>query len=767
MYLTLSNPSQLIIATCLVLTANGYSFQRPIRPSIVTFQAASSHPHPNSGIYGGQHSVAAGTRNHPTFKQQPVGPPPAGVRPYISTPSHIAAPSSVSQAHRPLAVRPNTYPIRQQQQRPQGVQPNRPPYPPQINVVAKTALPKHPEIGKVVTSQAYPVGPPASSNHVPSVHGSPTGPVRAEASHQVKTKNPQPQGWIPSYGAQQNPSQQSGSQPVSGGYLQQPSKPSGSGQGSNIKKKKEKESTNESFSPNRETPLQTAYTTTRKPISQETKAKPNRKNPGEVPSIIPQTISHSNALPAANNYQIHKNPTASEVKVPSKPNALVPASEAHNYQQIPKSSIHPNTSSQSEPRNTPSSVAVNSYQETKTSLAPAGKGGKYPAQSHHATNTNHQIPKPSTPSAVSSPQTASPQSTTSTERYQPPHQVKVTTETIVPQQYESVKENKESHSDESKETHYKTPPSEAKSTTDPAGDDREIFQLSTYTADVEPNEHHSGEQTSPKEVTYGGASSERDVQNAVATTTTKPADYPTQQPIEMPSTNPLIVPTTTSFSLPSFDGSAIPKYVLGTYSPLVLPEPPLELAHSAYGLSQLAIEEPHDATAQQTISPQSTGSYGAPVVSLDNIKSLPLSQQWGYYSAEPFQPASVEISQSDIFSGALGGGYHSPQALATGAQVNNPAPGYGFEQSDTSQQNSGYSISQKTSAGSENPYQISKQTANAAATQNTFDNNQRILSTDANIGGRHQQYFGNDKPLVAGTLGSENVLNDDGSFSYK
>ena len=259
--------------------------------------------HPKNGGYGAQqpwtsgsvgaHSVA-GTRNHQTFKQ-PVGSP-SGVRPYLPTPSHIAAPTSVSKAHKPVAIKPNTYHSQQHKQGPQGVvsfQPNRP-YPSHINTVAKAALPKQPDSGKVATSQAhpaatsqaYPVGPAVSYNHI-QVQSSPTGPVRAEASYKVATKNSLPQRWIPSYGAPRNPSQQSDSQST-GSYPQQPSKKP-AGHGSNIKKNKDKE--NESYSPYRESPLQTAFSTTRKPISQETNAKPNRKNPGEVPSIIPQTIS--------------------------------------------------------------------------------------------------------------------------------------------------------------------------------------------------------------------------------------------------------------------------------------------------------------------------------------------------------------------------------------------------------------------------------------------------------------------------------------------
>ncbi len=746
---------QLVIATCLVLTADGYSFQRPVRPIIVPTPTA---PHPKTGGYGAQQPWTSGsvgvhsgaTRNHPTFRQ-PVGPP-LGVRPYLATPPHFAAPSSVSKAQKPVAIRPNPYQHSQQQQQgPQGVasfQSNRP-YPSQINAVIKTALPKQPDSGKSATSQAYSVAPSQAypvSNHVQQVQGAPTGPVRAEASYQVTTKNPLPQRWIPSYGGLQNPSQQSG------GYLQQPSKKP-TGHVSNIKKNKEKE--NESFSPYHESPLQTAFSTTRKPISQATNAKPNRKNPGEVPSIIPQTISHSNALPAANNYQIHKNPTVSEG--PSKPGALAPASQAHNYQ-IPKASV-PNTSSQSE-SSTPSSAALNAYQKPETSLAP-GEGGKYPAHSDAAATNTYQIPKSySTPSALSAPQTQPPQSTT-TEHYQISHQVKVSSESTVPQQYESEKV-KESFSDESKEAHYKIPPTETKSTAGVAGDgDYQATQQSAYTA--EPDKLHSAEQTSQNEATNGEASLEsvsgyQDAQNVVTTTTNQPS-YQTLQPVEVPSTNPLTVPTTTPFSLPSFDGSAIPKYVLGTYSPLVLPENPLQL-------EQLGVEEPQDAPAQPAaIPPQSTGSYGAPAVSLDTIKNLPLSQQWGYYSAEPFQPASAEISQSDIASGAPGGGYQSPQASAT-AEINNPVPAYGFQQSAAAQQNNGYPFNQQSSAGSENSYATFKQTANAAI-QNAFSN-QRTSSSDANVGGRNHQSFNDNvnKPPVA-TLVSENVLNEDGSFSYK
>lgn len=768
---------QLVIATCLALTANGYSFQRPIRPSIVPIQTAS---HPKPGGYAAQqqprtsgsvgvHSGAAGTRNHPTFKQ-PVGPP-SGVRPYLATPSHIAAPSSVSKAQKPVPVRPYPYQHGQQQQQQQGpkgvasFQSNRP-YPSQVNTVVKTALPKQPDSGKsansqaysVASSQAYPVGPTVGSNHVQQVKGAPTGPVRAEASYQVTTKNPLPQRWIPSYGGPQNPSsQQSSSLQATGGYLQQPSKKP-TGHVSNTKKNN-KEKENESFNPYREPPLQTAFSTTRKPISQATNVKPNRKNPGEVPSIIPQTISHSNALPAANNYQIHKNPTVSEG--PSKAGALAPASQTHNYQ-IPIASVS-NTSSQSE-SSTPSSAALNAHQKPETSLAP-GEGGKYPAHSDAAaaaTNT-YQIPKPySTPSAVSAPQTQPPQSTT-TEHYQFSHQVKVSTESIVPQQYESEKV-KESFSDESKEAHYKIPPTETKWTAD-----YQAPQQSTYTLE-EPAKLHSAEQTPQNEATNGetleSVSWYQDAQNAVTTTTTYQPSYQTLQPVEVPSTNPLTVPTTTPFSLPSFDGSAIPKYVLGTYSPLVLPEDPLQLAHSAYGVEQLGVEEHQDAPAQPAaIPPQSTGSYGAPAVSLDTIKNLPLSQQWGYYSAEPFQPASVEISQSDIPSGAPGGGYQSPQTSAT-AEINNPAPAYGFQQSASAQQNNGYPFNQQSSAGSEHSYATFKQTANAAI-ENAFSN-QRTSSSDTNVGGRSHQSFDDNvnKPPVA-TLVSENALNEDGSFSYK
>ncbi|KAI9566000.1 hypothetical protein GHT06_009798 [Daphnia sinensis] len=687
-----------VIATWLIVTADGYTFQKPVRPADVHYPMAS-HPRLNGGGYGGHQSLVssgvnavAGTRRLYT-PRQPVNHAP-GARSYFPKHSYVPVPvAPVSSAYR--AQHGTTINTKL-------------PHSAKVSSMIKPMTPKQPEKMVVVTSQSYPAVPAAKS-HVPvySPAYSPAAkPVPAEASNRPDTgsliTNLPLQRWIPSYGVSNTktaayPPYPTESTPAAG---QQQRAKQPTGQVSTMKMKNEKEASNEG---SLETPLQTAVLIIRKP-SQETKMKSNSQTP-DVPAIIPEMQPI-----VANDYPT---PTFSPVTetVLTNPSTL-PTPDTPSYQN-PSVAV-PFTLS-------PSTSVTNSYQEGVPHLAPEDKD--LPLQPDAP--AVHQLPEaPTEVNAVHTQQSVN--SELNGEYGLPP---------VYPTTEGTVAMNDGSFSGESQEAIYKTNVNDQQLIPEPAVSYNVPLQSAhTTSTNLQSVEEIAPQIAETKEAVISEPSyAPRDAQ---------------QQPAEEHST---FRPTPVS----SFDDSAIPKYVLGPYPSLVLPEPPLELASSAYGVAQLGVEEAQPILASQ----QSVGSYGVPAIRLDNTEHFPLQEQWGYYSAEPFQSTSSDISHSNTLPSSVGGGYQQP--LAT-HPANHPQSSYGFQQPP---QHSGYPSSQQSTTGSNNLYQTPHQTV-TFEDLNSFQAaaNRWIASNGANVVGRQHSAISDKVPVAI--LKSENVLNEDGSFSY-
>lgn len=689
----------MVIATWLVGTADGYTFQKPVGPAVVHYPM-TSHPHLNAGVYVGHQSwLPGGVNAHPaagTRRQYtPVNQAP-GARSYFPKQSHVAVPPSVPKA--------SAY---QAQHGTQGTIKTTRPYAPKVSSVIKPLPPKQPdEKVAVVTSQSYPSGPAAKSHapvHSPA-YSPAVKPIPAEASNRPGTgslvTNLPPPRWIPSYGVGNTktpvyPPYPTGPAPATGGYQQQRAKQP-AGQVSTMKMRNEKEASNEG---SLETPLQTAVLITRKP-SQGAKIETNDQTQ-DVPAI------HSEMQPNV-DYPTHTFPTMTGTA--STNASTLPTPETLNYQNPSPNvalTLSDNLSSTSVPH-----LAIEDKNLPLETDAPA---------------VHPLAVAPIEVNEVHTPQPIHPES--SGEHVLQP--VNPTTEATLAM-------NDGSFSGESQEVNYKTNANEQQLIPEPAVS----YQVPLQSAYATSSTNLQSVEEIPTQVAEVGEVFEPSYSLGDAQ----------QPPVEKAA-------TFRAAPVPSFDDSAIPKYVLGPYPSLVLPEPPLELASSAYGVAHLGAEETQPIVASQ----QSVGSYGVPAIRLDNTEHFPLQQQWGYYSAEPFQSTSADISHTNTLPSSLGGGYQQPSATHP---VNHPQSSYGFEQPSASPQQSGYPSSQPSPTGSNNRYQTSHQTV-TVEDLNHFQAaaNRWISSNGANEVGR--QYSTHSDKLPVAILSSENVLNEDGSFSYK
>lgn len=707
---------QVVITTWLVITANGYTFQKPVRPSVVHYPMAS-HLNTNTGGYGGQQSwVPSGVNGHPVAGtrglQTPRQPIATNTRSYFPKQSYVPVPQSVPKA--PVTAGSRTYQVQHGTQGPPTVK-TKLPYAPKVSVVMKPTSPK-PSEKTVDTLQPYPSGP-AIARHIP-VHGtgssysSAVKAVPAEASHHQSTgsltTNMQPPRWIPSYGVGVNKAAENASHP---------SVPAPAGQVSIMEMKKKKETTNDGLTALHEAPLQTAVLIIRKP-SQKVRITPNREN-----SDVPATVSDTMLQPIVPDYQAHASLTVTETMStnPSTPVEPDVASYQNLATHIPPTSFQPDI--------LPSSPVI-TYQDGLTQhLASENEN----LQLQPDVPIAHQLPELLASTEANVLQFLQPMSPESSGEYafQP---VSPTSDSTIPV------------IDNSSSGHNKSPSNDQQQISVPAMA-YQLPQQSSYSASINLQ---AIEEVPPQVAESNEAASFE-------------PNYFTKDAQHMLVEEPLALGLASNPPAPSFADSAIPKYVLGPYSSLVLPEPPLELASSAYGVLPLGVDETQPILASpQTDSTQLVGNYGIVSLSLDNIQHLPLQQQWGYYSAEPFPSSSSNIGQVNIPPTSMRG----YQQSFTTPEVNNPQSSYGFQQSSTSQQQSGYPFSQESTAGSNIPYQTTRQTV-TTETLNNFRAaaNQWISSNGAHIEGR-QHFMGSDKVPVS-ILSSENVLNQDGSFSYK